>query len=96
MSAVEGRWTKRVCPICGGDGVQLAHGRCVNGCRGDDGVIPPMVDVAVVPVDDAAVERVARALFADYSSEHESTWEDDRDAFITAAEAVLRAAGETP
>lgn len=84
--SVEGRWY--VNDDGSGGGVRAILPRWLTPF--DKGYVP------VVPCDDAAIERVARALFEDYSSEYETTWEQDRDAFMTAAEKVLRAAGETP
>lgn len=59
------RWTIRVCPICHGDEVQLAHGRCARECRDERGVIPPMVKVEVMPalnITEAEIERGAEAV----------------------------------
>lgn len=61
-------YTIQVCPICRGTARQFARGRCVNECRGAD-VIPPMVDVEVVPLStleasEARVRELREALEA--------------------------------
>lgn len=53
-SGLQGPWTIDICPICGGQARQLAHGRCARECRDAHGVIPPMIPIQVVRAETPA------------------------------------------
>jgi hypothetical protein len=80
-------WTIHVCKDCG----QRAHyqDRCPKGRRC---VWTEMVEVPVVPCDDAAIERGAEALIAIAARWGLGEWHIEGAREL--AEAVLRAAGE--
>jgi hypothetical protein len=96
MSAVIGRWTIMLCKDCG----QRAHyqNRCPKDRRR---VWTEMVEVPVVPCDDAAVERAMLEL---YELGRGQKWPGVLEGGIAVShvgieivvKAVLRAAGETP
>lgn len=61
--------------------------------------VEPRERVPVVPCNDAAIERAARALCDEGIRALDgtySTWERHADGFLAMAERALRAAGETP
>lgn len=76
MAEIEGRWEIFVCTGCGG--ATGRHAEC-DALR---------ERTPVVPCDDAAVERAARAVVDNYSYD-----DDDPNWARDLAEAVLRAAG---
>lgn len=85
---MEGRWTIKVV-----EDVWSQGGRMAVVASGPN---PGREPVPVVPCDDAAIERVVLALWKSRANMRDWRLEDERKQFTRIAEAVLRAAGETP